>query len=219
MTQDDLGDRQPVYFDGRTIFPGRSLVTQRKKDIRQLFGFEEQSIAIREYNTTIFESCYATTGSEADYRSNARPAPARPTVALNEQQPFFVTLMEILEWRSRAAVNISVDASIPLGVGAGPGRGGRNRAALVGGASSAAEDQARLSLLLRSFLLRQTTNCFMLSMRQILILPCRSSTAATTPPMPALGNASLSNSQSFHRPLATPQCAFTDVSTKDRQFE
>ena len=140
MTQDDLGDRQLVYFDGRTIFPGRSLVTQRKKDIRQLFGLKNSRSPFESTTQTIFESCYTTTGSEADYRSNARPAPARPTVALNEQQPFFVTMMDILEWRSRAAVNIAVDASFPLRDGAGPGRGGRNRATLVGGASSAAQD-------------------------------------------------------------------------------
>ena len=49
MAQDDLGDRQPMYFDGRTVLPGRALVTQRKKGLRQLFGLEEQSIIVRGY--------------------------------------------------------------------------------------------------------------------------------------------------------------------------
>ena len=107
-----------MYFDGRTVFPGRALVTQRKKDLRQLFGIEEQSIIIREYNSALFESCYAITGAEADYRSGARPAPARPTVALNDRHPSFVTLMDILDWRSRAAIHIAADAFTPLRVGA-----------------------------------------------------------------------------------------------------
>ena len=64
---------------------------------------EEQAVIIREYNSALFESCYAITGSEADYRSNARAAPARPTIVLNDRHPSFVTLMEILDWRSRAA--------------------------------------------------------------------------------------------------------------------
>mgnify|MGYP001035822014 FL=1 len=140
MAQDDLGDRQPMYFDGRTILPGRALVTQRKKDLRQLFGLEEQSVIIREYNSALFESCYAVTGTEADYRSNARPAPARPTVVLNDRHPSFVTLMEILDWRSRAAVHISADAFVPLRVGARAA--GRPRITLVGAASTVAEDQA-----------------------------------------------------------------------------
>ena len=60
MAQGDLGDRQPMYFDGRrTVLPGRALVTQRKKDLRQLFGLEEQLVIIREYNSALFESCYA----------------------------------------------------------------------------------------------------------------------------------------------------------------
>ena len=118
MAQADLGDRQPMYFDGRTILPGRALATQQKKDLRQLFGLEEQSVIIREYNSALFESCYAITGSEADYRSNARPAPPRPTVALNDRHPSFVALMEILDWRSSAAIHIAADAFIPLRVGA-----------------------------------------------------------------------------------------------------
>ena len=84
MVQDDLGDRQPMYFDGRTVLPGRALVTQRKKDLRQLFGLEEKSIIIREYKSALFESCYATTGTEADCRSNARLAPARPMISRPE---------------------------------------------------------------------------------------------------------------------------------------
>ena len=137
MAQDDLGDRQPMYFDGRTVLPGRALVTQRKKDLRQLFGLEEQSVIIREYNSALFESCYAVTGTEADYRSNARPAPARPTVVLNDRHPSFVTLMEILDWRSRAAVHIAADAFVPLRVGARAA--GRPRITLVGAASTVAE--------------------------------------------------------------------------------
>ena len=50
----------------------------------------------------LFESCYAINGDEADYRSNARPAPVRPTAVLNDRHPAFATLMEILDWRSRA---------------------------------------------------------------------------------------------------------------------
>ena len=46
MAQGDLGDRQPMYFDGQTVLPGRALVTQRKKDTRRLFGLEEQPIII-----------------------------------------------------------------------------------------------------------------------------------------------------------------------------
>ena len=78
MAQDNLGDRQPMYFDGRTVLPGRALVTQRKKDLRQHFGLVEQPITIRGYNSAQFESCYAITGFEANYRSGARPAPTPP---------------------------------------------------------------------------------------------------------------------------------------------
>ena len=140
MAQDDLGDRQPMYFDGRTVLPGRALVTQRKKDLRQLFGLVEQSTIIREYNSTLFESCYAINGDEADYRSNARPAPARPTAVPNDRHPSFATLMEILDWRSRAAIHIAGDALIPLR--RGPRAPGRTRITLVGAASTVAEDQA-----------------------------------------------------------------------------
>ena len=137
MAQDDLGDRQPMYFDGRTVLPGRALVTQRKKDLRQLLGLEEQSVIIREYNSALFESCYAVTGTEADYRSNARPAPARPTIVLNDRHPSFVTLMEILEWRSRAAA-----ADAPHAQPAGPARAAGRAAA--GQAARPREDVARV---------------------------------------------------------------------------
>ena len=48
--------------------------------------------------------------------------------------------MEILDWRSRAAIHIAADAFVPLRVGARAA--GRPRITLVGAASTVAEDQA-----------------------------------------------------------------------------
>ena len=56
------------------------------------------------------------------------------------RHPSFATLMEILDWRSRAAIHIAGDSFIPLR--RGPRAPGRQRITLVGAASTLVEDQA-----------------------------------------------------------------------------